>query len=85
MIMNKKKKLQNLVFKTNLVKYTIGLPILIVNSMRHFILPLLTTYTALYINVTIHPEKIKSTLNIIVKLKKGLRILWQPNELSTGV
>lgn len=78
-------KLKRLVFKMNIVKYSLGLPLLFVVSTKHFILPLLTTYAALYINVTLHPEKVKTTIEIIEGLKKGLKILWQPNELETGV
>lgn len=82
MQVEKRKKLENFVKNTNYLKYTIGLPLLIYNSMKYFILPLMVSYIALYVNITLHAENIKQTIDVINQFKKGLVLLWQPNELE---
>jgi len=81
--MNRQKQLQleNLVKNTNLIKYTIGLPLLIGVSIV-FLVKIIKTLTSLYIDISLHPENIKRNLDYLNGLKKGLTVLWSLNKIE---
>ena len=82
---NKKhKKLEHFVKVSNIIKYTLGLPLLIFNSLR-FYNRLIIAYIGLYIAISIEPTNIKQDLEYIERLKKGLTLLWKPNRLEVNL
>jgi len=82
--MNRQEKefLKKLVTLTNIIKYTIGLPLLVINSVR-FIIRVGAQFILLYFYITLRPNKIKVTLDYIKQLSKGLGLLWAPNQLRS--
>jgi hypothetical protein len=74
------KRLEKFVATSNIIKYSLGLPLLVFNSLR-FYKRLLGTYARLYAAIVTEPEKIKDELEYVGRLKKGLKILWEPNKL----
>ena len=74
------KKLEHFVRVSNRIKYTIGLPLLIFNSLR-FYKRLAGAYLRLYVNIVVNPDEIKNEFSYIERLNKGLRLLWKPNRL----
>lgn len=79
---NKKyKKLEHFVKVSNIIKYTLGLPLLTFNTLK-FYKRLFGAYVKLYIAIAIEPNNIKEELVYIEQLRKGLKILWKPNRLE---
>jgi len=77
----KRKKLNRIIGMTNVVKYTIGLPLLIFYTIR-FLIKLATTSTLVYINISLYPEKLRENFNSLGRLKTGLKLLWSLNRLN---
>ena len=81
--MNKLTRIQlaNLTKTTNIIKYTLGLPLLSGVSFI-FIFRIIGTLILLYINISLYPENIKENLEYLDRLKKGLNLLWAPNKIK---
>ena len=75
------KKLEHFVKVSNIIKYTLGLPLLVFNTLR-FYKRLMGAYLRLYMNIVVDPDNIKNELDYIGRLKKGLHLLWKPNKLK---
>jgi len=74
------KKLEHFVKVSNIIKYTLGLPLLVFNTLR-FYKRLMGAYLRLYMNIVVDPDNIKNELDYIGRLK-GLHLLWKPNKLK---
>ena len=81
--MTKKERqgLKRLVHITNIVKYTLGLPLLIIVTCV-FIYKIIKETLKLFIDITLRPENIKSDIQRVSELKEGLNILWATNKLN---
>jgi len=78
----KLKQLNNFIFFTNVIKYTLGLPILLFHSLR-FLNKIGYQSILLLYYITVEPEKIRVTVDFINRLKTGMRKLWSSNQLRS--
>lgn len=78
---SKYKKLEHFVKVSNIIKYTLGLPLILFNTLK-FYKRLFGAYNRLYVAIAIEPKNIKEELIYIERLKEGLKILWKPNRLE---
>ena len=81
--MNKvdRNKLKILINICNVVKFSAGIPLLIVVSLR-FMSEFVKIYVKLYVAVTLKPYEVKSCATRIKKLSAGFKNLWAPNTLN---
>lgn len=74
-------KLKRLIYITNIVKFTIGLPLLIIVAFR-FLYNICRETAKLFIDITLQPENIKQDIERITELREGLAVLWATNKLN---
>lgn len=74
-------RLKRLVLVCNFVKYTLGLPLLILATFS-FVRNLVVVYWRLYLSVVLDPQATRDVLLRVDELQKGLHILWSPNKVE---
>jgi len=76
-----KLKLKRFTIGTNLIKYTVGLPLLVGWSLI-FIYKIIKQSISIYISVSLYPETLREKLEYYHQLLSGLVQLWSPNKLE---
>ena len=76
-----KLKLKKITLITNIIKYTLGLPLLLFWSFI-FLFKIIKQLISIYISVSLYPETFKEKMDYYKQLTKGLTQLWSPNRLE---